>query len=128
MRPIKFKLWDDKLKKMGNPFSLDGRTKVIGFIPDKDDLLQFTGLLDKNGMEIYEGDYILASNEWQLKRYVGVQEVFYNSKLAKFDFKNRKGIYLNNNILQHPQTRLEVVGNIYENPDLLADQPPEEKE
>lgn len=117
---IKFRAWDRVDNTMVGWEILE-RASFYELDPSRV-LMQFTGLLDKNGKEIYEGDIVLASNEWQLKREVGNQEVFYNSKLAKFDFKNRKGIYLNNNVLQHPQTRLEVIGNIWENPELLKEE------
>ena len=59
MREIKFRAWDTELKKMFPPediIGLEGNTSKN--VPDYLILLQYTGLKDKDGKEIYENDII----------------------------------------------------------------------
>lgn len=69
MRLIKFRAWDREAKKMWYPSAIraDGRNiacvNQFGVETDdlsSDPLMQFTGLLDKNGKEIYENDVVKA--------------------------------------------------------------------
>ena len=63
MREIKFRAWDNKQNKMRNDgFSIyyDGSIQFADSIESKDFILmQYTGLKDKNGKEIYEGDILI---------------------------------------------------------------------
>ena len=84
---------------------------------DKNTLGQFTGLLDKNGKEIYEGDII------KTKRY-GVVHGQLNTQgadLFRVVYKNAQ-FYIENKLrhfyLQDSRCN-EVIGNIYDNPELL---------
>jgi uncharacterized phage protein (TIGR01671 family) len=88
-------------------------------------LMQYTGLKDKNGKEIYEGDVI------QLKEYKCDKEDFYNatyqisyeapSFVAKAIVSSVfvKGALIHIN--EHYMSFIEVIGSIYENPELLKD-------
>ena len=73
--------------------------------------MQDTGLKDRNGKEIHEGDIIkLSFEELQLIGYAkqeksGTWEVYKNEQ-------NHVG-------LQHNKNRIEIIGNINENPELL---------
>ena len=68
MREIKFRAWDKDEKRMTTTFSVSSQGQVT-FTPLGEStryltgyiLMQFTGLLDKNGKEIYEGDIIVSS-------------------------------------------------------------------
>lgn len=66
---------------------------------------QYTGLKDKNGVEIYEGDIVKGN----YLRGIGV--VGWNDKFCKFDISHRMNIT--------PSDEFEIIGNIYENPELL---------
>lgn len=92
----------------------------IGWSGNKRDLelMQFTGLHDKNGKEIYEGDILSISNG----KAVGVVE-FQNAQFhlnyIKDEFRNwSKSKFLDEYSSSHSQ---EVIGNIYENPELLEE-------
>ncbi len=70
MREIKFRAWDTRENKMLSPRTIQeimvGKISewlVRGYI-----LEQFTGLTDKNGKEIYEGDVIEFSDKWEWYR------------------------------------------------------------
>ena len=73
------------------------------YIHNKETIGQFTGLHDKNGKEIYEGDVLKDKYE-----YIGTAH-WYGSG---FEFINTSGMMENGN-------DLEVIGNIHENPELL---------
>lgn len=119
MREIKFRAWDKKHKEMllGNSPSLwlSFYGKVVqGFdeYGESDDwsnkviLMQFTGLKDKNGKEIYGGD--ITKHEYLDKQYL--EEVTWSN--------NRMGwVGIDNSYINS----YEVIGNIYENPELLKE-------
>jgi len=123
MRPIKFRVWDKKHKMMLPLDDLDfvltsngvfeRRTRDYHedeyYWTDQYELMQFTGLTDKNGKEIYEGDILI--DEANRKRIV------------VFDYGAFKVMWNNDNPTQlnlYPLNKhWEVVGNIHENPELL---------
>lgn len=68
----------------------------------------FTGLLDKNGREIYEGDLLKQD------MYSSVREVIYLTEVAQYRTSDKDG-FCGVDLSNH----CEVIGNIYESPELL---------
>lgn len=88
--------------------------------PQWDVLMQFTGLLDKNGKEIWEGDIIQYHSAYkgprktgEVKFDLGMFAVLERNELEKE--RNSGGHYHKLSALN----RVEVIGNIYESPELL---------
>ena len=69
---------------------------------------QYTGLLDKNGKKIFEGDIVKYENK--------IYEIKYLEKYARFAPSNESTVFM-----VCAFNHLEVVGNIYDNPELLKD-------
>lgn len=131
MREIKFRAWVsfDGMGQMYSHQMLDDSDKsglihlfdVINGVERGVFIMQYTGLKDKNRVEIYEGDVVRAT---AAKNHVMVGQVIYSPRGAEFTIT---GIYNGQPTLWsfsylnslHGQGRYEVIGNIYENPELL---------
>ena len=134
MREIKFRVWDKTNKRMGWVVSIDYFHELSGnllyrlFYYDLDEdvedwanncitgyegiLMQYTGLKDKNGKEIYEGDVV---SDGKIK-----SKVFWGKYSLRL-------YHINTVKTSHPGSEwmpfrfegdYEVIGNIYENPEL----------
>lgn len=139
MREIKFRVWDKETKYMHilgenqhDTLQFDSNNNVsyynlqngCGSLTDEDDyiLMQFTGLYDKNGKdELYESDYIVC------RKYIGGNWVDYSIERGYIGFKNgafylvrKEGFYRPLDWLVDMDYEIEKLGNIYENPSLLA--------
>lgn len=127
----KFRAWDKKLKKMFEVSFIDLDTKLIGLnidleiiIFDFEDiiLMQSTGLLDKNGREIFEGDIVkryrspFFKAEWEYLIETVVREGA--SLLLGRDFGKNFGTLPFDSPFAKGDL-LEVIGNVHENPELL---------
>jgi len=145
MRKIKFRAWDKKRKKIirfdkFNSLKIgvekgkswwwvrcDKRNTKILLEDINGELMQFIGLKDKNGKEIYEGDIVETFNSKRKKLIAGIWEVVFTKHLGCFDGKrvsNRKedsgeDFECIGNLVSD---KCEVIGNIYENPELLEEQ------
>lgn len=110
MRTIKFRAWDGK--KMLDAVDVSN----VGFWNrDAVTLMQFTGLLDKNGKEIYEGDVVRLHPDGccgQHRDGVGFVEYEAPDFLIIKEHDGRKWV----SALRKTD---EVIGNIYENPELV---------
>jgi hypothetical protein len=100
MREIKFRAWNPYHKRMMLERTLYELTKDTWSSQCYDHLMQFTGLHDKNGKEIYEGD--ICSHKYYASPVV---ISFEDGAFAAED------VYLGD-------PSIEVIGNIYENPKL----------
>lgn len=123
MREIKFRAWDKENETMVYPKGIlfDGRVVFFscGALEPFEgyELMQYTGLKDKNGMEVYEGDIINICTEGGC-----------NPAKVIFDNEDQKGCFCVIGYLGDLRTypikdfvdcEIEVIGNIYENPELL---------
>jgi len=117
---------------------LEGRTGCNVFIDDKQTirwygdfqkrhiLMQYTGLKDCNGVEIYEGD-VVKWDDMSDGTYWRIAEVIWDDKEALFVYrilscihcKLSKGYVFGGNFMYRDGKALEVIGNIHENPELL---------
>ncbi|MFC2336288.1 MAG: YopX family protein [Selenomonas noxia] len=121
MREIKFRAWDPASKVMYSVEAINfhGRERVTvqynpikGFFLDDVQLMQYVGVDDKSGVEIYEGD-ILEIGGYEEDR--GVVLFNEDSTSYRVEYDN-----VMTPIGEFYQLELEVVGNIYENPDCLG--------
>jgi len=119
MREIKFKAWDTATKR----FYELVETRVPELNCGEDDgvvYLQYTGLKDKNGKEIYEGD-IVTSQSWRGDNIYWVVEWTKNEDDACFALAGfgKNTIDKEGYLWLGCAKEMEVIGNIYENPELL---------
>lgn len=119
-REIKFRAWREGQMYYGDDLCITMSGKIVGWLSEDDienKIMQFTGLLDKNGKEIYEGDIVEAINDkgWEKEIHMsGIKPVVWNKKESCFSMGEQKiPMYWGG------FKSLEVIGNIYENPELI---------
>ena len=121
-REIKFRAWDKVCDKMRFSFDIlhtnkiefsEGRGVYQFDIGDKVILMQFTGLKDKNGKEIYEGD--IGEIDMDDPNNNKIWKVVYEGCCFQLAIVNGRG-----SLKYYCGTRsIKVIGNIYENPEKL---------
>lgn len=120
MRDIRFRAWVrflrvirvvDQLNSNGSAMIEDYKYCIES---EAFDLMQFTGLKDRNGVEIYCGDIISDHNGLGVVKYSenhGAFRVVYSDGVAKWFIDYT---------LNGERESIEVIGNIYENPELIG--------
>lgn len=127
----KFRAWDNHEQKMfanneliiwnGNVYANDSKkltcNNLKGWSIDDECLMQSTGLKDRNGKEIFEGDILAVGTDEEV---VNVN-VLWDEKHALFIFESKK--YNEKDLLaelvEDNAYPFEIIGNIYENKELL---------
>lgn len=139
MRELKFRAFHKPSKEMVDVYALFGslifvdiKNDTIPLARQDCELMQYTGLKDVEGKEIYEGDIIVIPdqfyNEGELDHYVGIVEFISSS--WKYTLKcvdsERVSILegLNDMLnaigyIDNAKTHFKVIGNIYENKELV---------
>ena len=122
MRSLKFRAWDASEKEMlCHGAVINDPDGWFAYLCDGNDLegdclMQFTGLHDKNGKEIYEGDIIKCDID------NGIDEVVWKRRVSCFSTKKPPVDGVKDGLISLGILDMEkytVVGNIYENPELL---------
>lgn len=129
MREIKFRAWDKIRKRMGYVTMIDWTTgsMLIRHVDDEESrpkyrdhlefiMLQYTGIVDKNGKEIYEGD-VLTLGDRNYSLHYGLHATWVMSIVPLGNWELGRGPFI---FLWQNYSESEVIGNIYENPELLT--------
>lgn len=114
-REIKFRAWDTEKKEMFTPDFIDGGDgHILEYIEYASPslrhsaiLMQYTGLKDRNGKEIYEGD-LVKNNGY-------IWEVTWKDGAVYIENKTGKGVWW----IGGESKYCEVIGSVYENPELF---------
>jgi len=107
MREIKFRAWDDRDNSMWKFDLLETRTLgdiiALGFV------MQYTGLKDKDGKEIYEGDIVESNWNNAIEEIKDIRSVDWLLSDGFLAGQENDGCLMG----------ARVIGNIYENPELI---------
>jgi uncharacterized phage protein (TIGR01671 family) len=139
MREMKFRAWIPAKEVGEQDYHSDGKAEMFyqedqylqsflrraymmdcgreheSYISEGFTLLQYTGLKDKNGAEIYEGD-VVRFKAWKGKHQGAVK---WNGATCGFEIEMSPTSHTG--FFQDPLRTYEVIGNVHENPELLAD-------
>lgn len=127
MREINFRVWDKQRKKICAVHNLAFHDEIYGYSVitieeaarggdfhatfttiEKFELMQYTGLKDKNSVDIYEGDIVIHNGE--------LSKVKWSEKYCQFRLEGSK---VTTGLNFYHFRHYEVIGNVYDNPKLL---------
>ena len=126
-REIKFRAWHKKRKEMFSLTGIDWKKEICWDKEAKMELkdvilMQYTGLKDKNGREIYEGDIVKV--KYRDRDIITGKEMSYE-KIGVVKYNKQVGVIVISYgedwdlIRDYKGKETRVIGNIFENPDLL---------
>lgn len=135
----KFRAWDKQAKKMKNVEAINlsnqqvvlsekallemgGMWSVCDMPTSLDDviLMQSTGLVDKNGVEIFEGDVVQFEDCYIESDFLYINKGIVEWSQGRFTVTNRDSVEMED-LLDGELLDVTIIGNIYENPELMED-------
>ena len=131
MHSLKFRVWDKIYKRYVKPYAvcLDGRAIVITE-PSNDletldskrvNIEQYTGLKDKNGQKIYEGDIVTFMVERFDSITLGFDSEQWHTAVVEWNQDDACYSFVDGDEPFSVQFEAEVIGNIHETPGLLVE-------
>lgn len=120
-REIIFRIWVKEKKQMIQDVHIcpqyawlvmsdnDALEEICGRVSEEELIwMQYTGLKDKNGVEVYEGDKVMFDYEWTKPDEIGI--ITWNKDTASFQIKG----HIPSSSMKRLD-RMKVIGNVYEN-------------
>src|SRR5699024_6670241 len=134
MREFKFRAWDKESERMFNIARFDFADHTVyshlfaceGYLAENLEIMQYTGLKDKNSTEIYEGDVVQYLKHKRIYHDYENESAYveYNESKCRFELNKGKGnneTFCSFSKFGTDDEEVEVIGNIYEHPHLLKE-------
>lgn len=124
---LRYRAWDKIRKKMGVVISNNWMTGVANIIIDNKEtlrqerdyiLMQSTGLFDKNGVEVFEGDVVQFEDCYIESDFLYINKGIVEWSQGRFTVTNRDSVEMED-LLDGELLDVTIISNIYENPELM---------